>query len=724
MEDLTVHPQGAQDCLVIIYSSDETQLGRRLVLGRQPVTIGRRSDNTLMLESDSVSRSHCRIEQQGANFHVRDLGSTNGTYVNDDLVKESQLRRGDQVNVGGTILKYLSGSDTEAQYHETIYKMTIVDGLTGLNNKRYLIETIGRELSRARQHHRHLGLLMLAVDDFKAVNDSYGHMAGDFVLKELAQLVKERLRCDDMIGRYGGCEFAAVLPDTSPAGSVAIAQDLRNIIAEHHFEFKDEVIAITSSMGCAYLVDDVDIAGFIERADENLYRAKRRGGNVVVMHEQTANRNSARRILSAQILIHRVLSKPDDYWLVAFELANERSLMVELGSVARTRWLRELELVVEESVESADLMALHQDRYLLVGLHADDKQAVSWLIEHVESTWQSKSSEDDQFKGVVRVLRSAYLTPRQVTDSGVRSLDLVLVQLLGDDVDSSHDTAIPFPLCAPAALIDTSASAHLRLKYQVQAIESAMRFGVAVGIGLIRDLGTTSERRALCDKVSEFQGRPLTMGAWLSILAWIARNTPTKATHPGARWLRSLLGKPTRKAHSLANRLNLSVETRNKMIGHGTTLPDDAYVGAGRGLEVTLRHLLAVPASLRSLQMVSVAQSDVLDDEEKGYAYDLRLHEGPSERFRVRQSIMSPRMSKPWCYILTPRCAPISLSPIFMCTTCAICERDEVFLADRIVLGPAGQAISMRGIATNHVAHAPLQWNASARRLWHARRHE
>lgn len=282
LEDLKIPARKGQDCVVIIYSSDARQFGKRHLLGRQPLTIGRGSDNSLMLENDSVSRSHCRIEQRGSGFFVCDMGSTNGTYVNDNLVTESQLRRGDQVKVGDTILKYLSGSDMEAQYHETIYRMTIVDGLTGVNNKRFLMETLEKEIPRARRHQRPLSLLMFDIDHFKLVNDNYGHLAGDFVLKDLAQLVKARLRPDDIIGRYGGEEFAVLLPETPLDGSAAIAEELRAMIAAHRFEFEKEVIDVSVSIGCAQLADDFDVARFIKLADENLYRAKRGGRNQVV----------------------------------------------------------------------------------------------------------------------------------------------------------------------------------------------------------------------------------------------------------------------------------------------------------------------------------------------------------------------------------------------------------------------------------------------------------
>ena len=281
LDELKLPTKPGSDCLVIIYSSDARQFGKRHVLGPEPVLLGRGSENTIVLENDSVSRRHCKIEKRGRTYHVQDLSSTNGTYVNDELISDYQLRRGDQVKVGDTIFKFLSGSDMEAQYHETIYKMTIVDGLTGVNNKRFLMETLEREIPRARRHMRPLTLVMFDIDHFKHINDTYGHLAGDYVLKELAQLVKGRLRPDDVLGRYGGEEFAVVLPETDLNGGVAIAEELRTLVQDHSFVFEQERISVTVSLGVATLREDNDVTSFIKSADERLYAAKRDGRNRV-----------------------------------------------------------------------------------------------------------------------------------------------------------------------------------------------------------------------------------------------------------------------------------------------------------------------------------------------------------------------------------------------------------------------------------------------------------
>src|SRR5690606_19379509 len=190
---------------------------------------------------------------RGGHWLAIDDKSTNGTYVNEHQVPEAELRTNDRIKVGPTIFKYLSGADAEAKYHEEIYKMTIVDGLTQIHNKRYLYEALERELIRARRHERPLSLAIFDIDFFKRINDQYGHLAGDHVLRELARLVQNRIRRDEVFARYGGEEFVIVLPETALDGAAALAENIRVLVAEHRFVFQGERIPTTISIGCALL---------------------------------------------------------------------------------------------------------------------------------------------------------------------------------------------------------------------------------------------------------------------------------------------------------------------------------------------------------------------------------------------------------------------------------------------------------------------------------------
>ena len=275
-------PQG-NDCLVVIYTKEPTLLGRRFVLDSSPIRIGRGAENHIVLEGDSVSRRHAHFEQRSGAWWCVDDGSTNGSYVNDDqIMREAKLGNGDRIKIGPTIFKYLTGQDVEAQYHEEIYRMTIIDGLTQVHVKRYLLEALDKELMRARRHARELSFLMIDIDHFKKINDVHGHLAGDYVLKEVAKHMQQRIRRDEVLARYGGEEFAIILPETNLEGGRALAEGLREKIEQSRFVFQGETIQVTISAGAAILGEQDKVStDLIRRADEKLYEAKRAGRNRV-----------------------------------------------------------------------------------------------------------------------------------------------------------------------------------------------------------------------------------------------------------------------------------------------------------------------------------------------------------------------------------------------------------------------------------------------------------
>jgi two-component system cell cycle response regulator len=269
--------EGREGCLVIIYGDD---LGRRVPLGSEPCVIGRSSKCDVQLDQESVSRNHAHISRQRGNYAIRDLGSTNGTYVNDELVDEVVLRDGDQIKVGRTIFKFIVSGNMEAQYHEEIYRLMTVDGLTELHNKRYFNEAIEREMSRAKRYTRTFSLLLFDIDHFKQINDTYGHLAGDAVLRQLGALVRNRVRRDDVPARTGGEEFAIILPEVGLEGAIQLAEKLRVAIETSTFKFEGAQIPVTISSGVVeWQHEIVDPQDLVKLTDEKLYEAKRTGRN-------------------------------------------------------------------------------------------------------------------------------------------------------------------------------------------------------------------------------------------------------------------------------------------------------------------------------------------------------------------------------------------------------------------------------------------------------------
>ncbi len=272
-------PKAKEACLVQLYGPD---LGKRYSLGPRSMIIGRSESTDIYVERDSVSRNHARIYQVGEEYIIEDLGSTNGTYVNDQKVTKVLLRDGDIIKIGEVIFKFLSRDNLENVYHAELYRLATTDGLTTVYNKRYFIECIDREFSRAMRHNRSLSLVMMDIDHFKKLNDTYGHLAGDFVLKKTALLVKSNIRREDIFARYGGEEFALLLPETERWQAIKIAEKLRKIIERSPYKFNGTPIRVTASFGVASTYPGlVNPQQLIDIADKNLYTAKQNGRNQV-----------------------------------------------------------------------------------------------------------------------------------------------------------------------------------------------------------------------------------------------------------------------------------------------------------------------------------------------------------------------------------------------------------------------------------------------------------
>lgn len=268
-----------QACLVVFYGED---IGKRYFLDHTELVVGRSDSANIQVQQESVSRQHARFVTREGRTFVYDLNSTNGTFINDDRVNTSELSDGDLVRVGQTIFKYISGSNIESKYHEEIYRLTTIDGLTQAVNKRYFLETLERELNRALRYRRMMSLAMFDIDHFKLINDTHGHLAGDYVLRELAGLVAHNLRRDDVFARYGGEEFSIILPEVDAEGAYQVCEKLRMLIAEHEFSFAGKRIPVTVSLGIRTVReegDTADVEQFIVDADAKLYAAKQGGRN-------------------------------------------------------------------------------------------------------------------------------------------------------------------------------------------------------------------------------------------------------------------------------------------------------------------------------------------------------------------------------------------------------------------------------------------------------------
>jgi two-component system cell cycle response regulator len=273
-------PVNRDAALVVIHGLD---LGRKYDLMKEATVVGRSSKADIQIDQEAISRNHARFGIQSGRVVLKDLGSTNGTYVNDEMItSEMQLRNGDLVKIGRTIFKFIAGGNIESAYHDEIYRLTTVDGLTQVFNRRYFEDTVEREISRCHRYGRSLSLVMVDIDRFKNINDTYGHLAGDHVLKHVASAIKTRIRREDILARYGGEEFALLLPEVELKGAAQLAEKVRKVIEKQKFEFDKQQIPVTVSAGVAALEKpNTEASDLVRAADEQLYAAKTDGRNKV-----------------------------------------------------------------------------------------------------------------------------------------------------------------------------------------------------------------------------------------------------------------------------------------------------------------------------------------------------------------------------------------------------------------------------------------------------------
>lgn len=273
--------KNGQQWLVQLHPLDIEQ--GKIELTEKPMIIGRQEESDIHLEDDSVSREHARIEWSPTGYTITDLGSTNGVLVNDAAVESAPLATGDRIQLGQRIFRFLVDNDKESQYYETVYTMMTRDGLTGAFNKRYLLECLERDVTRSRKFNRPISVILFDIDHFKSVNDTYGHLAGDEVLREIAVRIQTQVD-SGFFARFGGEEFAVVAVETRLEEAASLAEDCRAIVAATPFQTSAGPLDITISLGVASpdstTLQNAD--SILSAADSRLYEAKRGGRNQVV----------------------------------------------------------------------------------------------------------------------------------------------------------------------------------------------------------------------------------------------------------------------------------------------------------------------------------------------------------------------------------------------------------------------------------------------------------
>lgn len=260
--------------------------GRLHRLDLQLTRVGRDPSVEITVDEGSVSWNHARVLVTDEGVILEDQGSTNGTFVNGEKVSRTRLQFGDQVRFGlNCLMRFALVGEAEERLAKQLYERSRSDELTGAFNRHYLFERLEQELSFSRRQGTTISLILLDLDHFKQVNDRFGHVAGDEVLRVVASRVKSSIRQEDVFGRYGGEEFALIARNDRE-GAKYLAERLMVRIAVP-VPWEGHLIEVTASAGVAVLrgYREATSEALLAAADQQLYRAKSAGRNRVAVAE-------------------------------------------------------------------------------------------------------------------------------------------------------------------------------------------------------------------------------------------------------------------------------------------------------------------------------------------------------------------------------------------------------------------------------------------------------
>ncbi len=279
--------QNAKDqlaCFIMIRGNPQ---GHRFFLTQKQMIIGRDPDIEMSISDAGISRKHSQITYENGQVILKDLNSSNGTFVNDKRIFPGEvivLEKEDMIKLGNTILKFLPAGAIEILFYGNLDLAAHTDPLTHAYNKGYLLEALEAEFKRAKALHTDLSLIFFDLDHFKRINDQYGHDAGDYVLKEVASIVRASdLKSKDIFARYGGEEFVLLLASTDKQAAVLKAEAIRLAIETHLFIYEGKRFSVTVTMGVDELRWGVESAlTLLKSADKALYLGKTNGRNQVI----------------------------------------------------------------------------------------------------------------------------------------------------------------------------------------------------------------------------------------------------------------------------------------------------------------------------------------------------------------------------------------------------------------------------------------------------------
>lgn len=282
LDDLNLDDDTSTEPYLIIVAGKD--IGKLYNISSDELVAGRSTDCSIWIEDTTISRKHFQISRREKGYEIKDLNSTNGTYVNNKRVKTTLLKAGDKIQISKDTIMQFDFFDEDRKISEKKrYEMGVMDPVTGTYNKSYFLKRISDEFSFSFRQNLPLSLVMFDIDYFKVINDTYGHLAGDKVLKDICVIVTKMIRNEDVFCRYGGEEFVIIMRNTQCQDAVNLAERIRKKIEDAEIEYESEKIKVTISLGVATSFENNfrDYVALITEVDKLLYKSKGSGRNKV-----------------------------------------------------------------------------------------------------------------------------------------------------------------------------------------------------------------------------------------------------------------------------------------------------------------------------------------------------------------------------------------------------------------------------------------------------------
>jgi diguanylate cyclase (GGDEF)-like protein len=281
-DDADIKASSRGPYLVIFIGKDS---GKRHKLKPGTMTVGRSPQADITIDDDRISRVHCAIKWEDDTITIENKGSKNGTYVDSQKISHAHLPPGVSLQLGHSVMKIEYKDETEIRFEESLIHRASIDALTGIFNRQHFINLALKEIAYARRHQQSVAIIMIDIDNLKRINDTYGRTIGDLVLVQLADLISEKNRAEDLLGRYSGKKFI-ILPrgEVDREGIHRQCERIREAVEKFKFCHSEACVQITISIGFHLEIPDNGkveslIDDLIDKAEQALYLAKEKDKN-------------------------------------------------------------------------------------------------------------------------------------------------------------------------------------------------------------------------------------------------------------------------------------------------------------------------------------------------------------------------------------------------------------------------------------------------------------